>query len=149
MNTSGSVHPRAGGGEFQGSVRTFVNDLPAPSLPAGRYDRWVMDEPVIELSDAEKRRVWDRFYEKFSFQPSMSPSKWPAIKEPGASVTWSLATLPDEPDYERLDRLVAVVEQDCPPALARRALCSPSTGSTRRTASHRKRWAVLDNRPGR
>nr|WP_306324812.1 DUF2716 domain-containing protein [Streptomyces venezuelae] len=28
----------------------------------------------MELSDAEDRRVWDRFYEKFSFQPSMSPS---------------------------------------------------------------------------
>ncbi|MFF5924435.1 DUF2716 domain-containing protein, partial [Streptomyces flavochromogenes] len=94
-----------------GSVRTSVNDLSAPSLLAGRYDRRVMDEPVIELSDAEERRIWDRFNEKFSFQPSMSPSKWPAIKEPGASVTWSLATLPDEPDYERLDRLVAVVEQ--------------------------------------
>ncbi|MEU3605682.1 DUF2716 domain-containing protein [Streptomyces sp. NPDC035033] len=66
---------------------------------------------MTELSDAEDRRVWDRFSEQFGFRPSMSPSTWPAIEEPGASVTWSLAALPDEPGDERLDRLVAVVEQ--------------------------------------
>ncbi|MFI2297331.1 DUF2716 domain-containing protein [Actinacidiphila glaucinigra] len=70
-----------------------------------------MDEPVAELADAEDRHVWDRFYQEFSFQPSISSLKWPAIKEPATSVTWSLATLPDEPDYERLDRLVEVVQQ--------------------------------------
>lgn len=36
--------------------------------------------------------------------------KWRAAKEPGVSVTWSLAAL-DDPEYERLDRLVEVVEQ--------------------------------------
>ncbi|MGW9133074.1 DUF2716 domain-containing protein [Streptomyces sp. NPDC055681] len=69
------------------------------------------DEPVIELSGAEERRVWDRFYEEFNFQPRMSSPKRPAIKEPVASVTWSLASLPDEPDNERLDRLIEVVER--------------------------------------
>ncbi|MEU9865439.1 DUF2716 domain-containing protein [Streptomyces sp. NPDC047971] len=46
---------------------------------------------MIELSDAEERRIWDRFYEEFGFQPREQP----VIKEPFASVTWSLATLPD------------------------------------------------------
>ncbi|MEU6948152.1 DUF2716 domain-containing protein [Streptomyces sp. NPDC046316] len=41
----------------------------------------------------------------------MSPLKWPAIKEPCASVTWNLSALDDDPCDERLDRLVAVVEQ--------------------------------------
>ncbi len=71
----------------------------------------MMEESVAALPEAEYRRVWDRFYQEFSFQPSMSSLKWPAIKEPAASVTWSLATLPDKPDYERLDRLVKVVQQ--------------------------------------
>ncbi|MET9876460.1 DUF2716 domain-containing protein [Actinacidiphila glaucinigra] len=70
-----------------------------------------MDEPVTELSEAEYRHVWDRFYAEFNFQPSVSSLKWPAIKEPAESVTWSLATLPGEPDYESLDRLVEVVQQ--------------------------------------
>ncbi|GAA1376073.1 DUF2716 domain-containing protein [Streptomyces beijiangensis] len=70
----------------------------------------MMEDPVAALPEAEYRRVWDRFYAEFNFQPSMSSLKWPAIQEPVASVTWSLATLPDEPDYERLDRLVEVVE---------------------------------------
>lgn len=38
----------------------------------------------------------------FPMEPSSC--KWPAIKEPVASVTWSLATLPDGPDIERLNR---------------------------------------------
>ncbi|MDX2702661.1 DUF2716 domain-containing protein [Streptomyces sp. PA03-6a] len=70
-----------------------------------------MDEPVAALPEAEYRHIWDRFYQEFSFQPSMSSLEWPAIKEPAASITWSLATLPDEPDYERLDRLVEVVQR--------------------------------------
>ncbi|MEV5343000.1 DUF2716 domain-containing protein [Streptomyces sp. NPDC052676] len=71
----------------------------------------MMEEAVAELAEAEYRRVWDRFYEDFSFQPSMSPFKWPAIEEPVASVTWSLAALDNDPDDEHLDRLVAVVKQ--------------------------------------
>ncbi|MFF7452544.1 MULTISPECIES: DUF2716 domain-containing protein [unclassified Streptomyces] len=66
----------------------------------------MMEDPVAALSDAEEQRVWDRFFAEFNFQPRLRP----AIKEPAASVTWSLATLPDDPDHERLDRLVEVVE---------------------------------------
>ncbi|MGW6574423.1 DUF2716 domain-containing protein [Streptomyces sp. NPDC054945] len=33
------------------------------------------------------------------------------VKEPLDSVTWSLTSLDDDPEYERLDRLVEVVEQ--------------------------------------
>ncbi|WP_405412465.1 DUF2716 domain-containing protein [Streptomyces decoyicus] len=69
------------------------------------------NEPVVELPEAEYRRVWDRFCAEFAFRPSVYATKWPAIKEPVASLTWSLAALDDDPDYERFDRLVEVVEQ--------------------------------------
>ncbi|MFD7974256.1 DUF2716 domain-containing protein [Streptomyces sp. NPDC059071] len=69
------------------------------------------NEPVFKLQEAEYHRVWDRFCAEFVFRPSMYAAKWPAIKEPTASVTWSLAALDDDPDYMRLDRLVEVVQQ--------------------------------------
>ncbi|MFD7320375.1 DUF2716 domain-containing protein [Streptomyces sp. NPDC059875] len=71
----------------------------------------MMEEPVVALPEAEYRRVWDCFYEEFSFRPSMSSFTWPAIKEPVESATWSLAALDDDPSDERLDRLVEVVQQ--------------------------------------
>jgi hypothetical protein len=71
----------------------------------------MMEDPVAALPESEYRRVWDRFYEDFNFRPSMSSLKWPSIKEPVASVTWSLTALDDDPGYECLDRLVDVVEQ--------------------------------------
>ncbi|MEU6851381.1 DUF2716 domain-containing protein [Actinacidiphila alni] len=71
----------------------------------------MIEDPVIVLPEADYRRVWDRFYEDFSFRPSTNPIKWPAIQEPVASVAWSLAALDDDSSYERLDHLVAVVEQ--------------------------------------
>jgi hypothetical protein len=71
----------------------------------------MMKDPVAALPEAEYRRVWDRFYEDFNFRPSMSSFKWPSIKEPVASVTWSLTALDDDPGYECLDRMVDVVEQ--------------------------------------
>ncbi|MFG2716477.1 DUF2716 domain-containing protein [Streptomyces goshikiensis] len=71
----------------------------------------MIDEPVVQLSEAEYRDVWDRFDAEFAFRPGMNPAKWPAIKEPLDSVTWSLASLDDDPAYERLDRLVEVVKQ--------------------------------------
>ncbi|MFD7028666.1 DUF2716 domain-containing protein [Streptomyces sp. NPDC059917] len=69
------------------------------------------NEPVVQLPEAEYRRVWDRFYAEFAFRPSMNPTTWPAIKEPVASATWNLASLEDDPDYERLDRLVALIKR--------------------------------------
>ncbi|MER5207557.1 DUF2716 domain-containing protein [Streptomyces sp. NPDC002825] len=66
---------------------------------------------MAELPEAEYRRVWDRFYEDFDFRPSTSSSEWPSIKEPVASVTWSVTALDGDPEYERLDRLVEAVEQ--------------------------------------
>ncbi|WP_218058164.1 DUF2716 domain-containing protein [Streptomyces sp. Wb2n-11] len=71
----------------------------------------MMEVPVAAPAEAEYQRVGDRCYEDFLFRPSMSSFTWPAIEEPVASVTWSLAALDDDPSYERLDRLVAVVEQ--------------------------------------
>ncbi|MBT2407684.1 DUF2716 domain-containing protein [Streptomyces sp. ISL-87] len=66
---------------------------------------------MVQLPEAEYRDVWDRFYAEFAFRPGMNPATWPAIKEPVNSVTWSLSSLDDDPAYERLDRLVEVVEQ--------------------------------------
>ncbi|MFF3969750.1 DUF2716 domain-containing protein [Streptomyces rubiginosohelvolus] len=80
-----------------------------------------MESPVVELVEAEYRRVWDRFYDEFMFQPSTSSLEWPAIKEPAASVTWSLAALDDDSDHERLDRLVDVVEQGLTSCLGSKA----------------------------
>ncbi|MFB6783449.1 DUF2716 domain-containing protein [Streptomyces sp. NPDC056352] len=57
-----------------------------------------MEDPVAVLPEAEYRRVWDRFYAEFQFQPSTSALRWPAIKEPAASAAWSLAALDDDPD---------------------------------------------------
>ncbi|MFJ4778135.1 DUF2716 domain-containing protein [Streptomyces sp. NPDC088762] len=71
----------------------------------------MIKEPVVQLSEAEYRDVWDRFDTEFAFRASMNPDKWPAIREPLDSVTWSLAALHDDPEFERLDRLVEVVEQ--------------------------------------
>ncbi|MER6690233.1 DUF2716 domain-containing protein [Streptomyces minutiscleroticus] len=68
-------------------------------------------EGVSELTEAEYRNVWDRFYAEFAFRPSVNPAEWPAIKEPSDSVTWSLASLDEDPHYTRLDRFVALVEQ--------------------------------------
>jgi len=69
------------------------------------------EDPVVVLSEAEYRHVWDRFSADFRFQPSMSPLTWPAIAEPLASTTWSLTPLDDDPGHARLDRLTAVVKQ--------------------------------------
>ncbi|WFB07908.1 DUF2716 domain-containing protein [Streptomyces sp. LX-29] len=69
------------------------------------------EDPVTVLAEAEHRRVWDRFSAGFRFRPGMSPFTWPAIKEPVASATWSLAALDDDPEHARLDRLVEVVQQ--------------------------------------
>ncbi|MFE7712721.1 DUF2716 domain-containing protein [Streptomyces sp. NPDC057486] len=70
----------------------------------------MLEDPVAVLPEAEYRRVWDRFYAEFQFRPSTSALRWPAIKEPAASAAWSLAALDVDPDYERLERLVEVVE---------------------------------------
>ncbi|MFC9588706.1 DUF2716 domain-containing protein [Streptomyces sp. NPDC056944] len=81
-----------------------------------------MKEPVVQLSEAEYRDVWERFDAEFAFRPSMNPATWPSIKEPLDSVTWSLASLDDDPGYERLDRLVEVVEKGL-------AACVPPQGT--------------------
>jgi hypothetical protein len=54
---------------------------------------------VEKLEDPEYGRVWNRFAKQFQFPPGMSSSTRPAIKEPADSVTWSLDSLDDDPDY--------------------------------------------------
>ncbi|MGW4940838.1 DUF2716 domain-containing protein [Actinoplanes sp. NPDC004185] len=39
----------------------------------------------------------------------MQRRTWPAIKEPAASITWSLAALDDDPGYLKLDAMVDVL----------------------------------------
>ncbi|WP_369251448.1 DUF2716 domain-containing protein [Streptomyces sp. R41] len=68
-------------------------------------------ESVTELPEAEYRSVCDRFYAEFAFRQSVDPAKWPAIKELADSITWSLASLDEDPGYVRLERFVTLVEQ--------------------------------------
>lgn len=42
----------------------------------------------IELNDKEYSQVWNEFYARFRFRPSMS--SFPGIEEPFGSITWSI-----------------------------------------------------------
>ncbi|KJK47412.1 hypothetical protein UK23_20405 [Lentzea aerocolonigenes] len=42
-------------------------------------------------TEVDYRRVWDAFYERFHFKPSIYPKDWPTITEPQGSVTLDLA----------------------------------------------------------
>ncbi|MEU7903391.1 DUF2716 domain-containing protein [Actinoplanes sp. NPDC049118] len=64
---------------------------------------------VETLEEPEYGRLWDRFRRQFAFRPGMTRATWPAIKEPVASVTWSLGALDDDAGYQRLDAMVAAV----------------------------------------
>lgn len=73
--------------------------------------------PVVELTDLEKRTVWDRWFAEFAFRPHMHV--FPGIREPVPSATWSLNLLNDDPCYLRLGLFRATVEQalaTCTPA---------------------------------
>lgn len=73
-----------------------------------------MNAPVIAMPGAEERRHWDRFYAEFKFRPRNGSSTGPGIKEPIASVTWSLAALFDGrtgTDNDDIDRFIDVVER--------------------------------------
>jgi len=41
------------------------------------------------LDDEEYNMVWDMIEHKYQFSPSIYPEKWPGIKEPAPSVTFS------------------------------------------------------------
>ncbi len=45
----------------------------------------------LELGECEYRKIWDDFYGRFSFSPSIDPHAWPSINEPVPSVTYSIA----------------------------------------------------------
>ncbi|WP_194894665.1 DUF2716 domain-containing protein [Catenulispora pinisilvae] len=71
---------------------------------------------VVELSYAEHRATWDRWYADFAFRPSTR--QFPGIQEPTSSLTWSLDALNDDPGCIKLDQFTATVEQaiaDCTP----------------------------------
>ncbi len=42
------------------------------------------------LSEHERQTVWDRFYEAFSFYPSVHANHWPGIVEPQPSITYGI-----------------------------------------------------------
>jgi hypothetical protein len=67
-----------------------------------------MAEP---LRDPEYAEVWDRFEAAFSFAPSMT--RWPGIREPTPSVTWSLAD--DDLSIDDLDAAVRAGLTACTP----------------------------------
>lgn len=45
----------------------------------------------MELDDIEYNFVWDKFYEQFSFTPSINKTSWPGIAEPTPSETYSIS----------------------------------------------------------
>ncbi len=40
------------------------------------------------LTECEYDAVWDRFYDHFTFRPSVSAADWPSIQEPNPSITF-------------------------------------------------------------
>jgi hypothetical protein len=61
------------------------------------------EDDVRQLTEAEYRQVWDQFYSRFDFRPSIH--RFPGIAEPHASMTWSLEPL----HGGQVDRLVSIV----------------------------------------
>lgn len=45
----------------------------------------------LQLPQKEKDEVWDRFYDRFSFHPSVHEEHWPGIREPVPCLTYSIA----------------------------------------------------------
>ncbi|WP_435107007.1 DUF2716 domain-containing protein [Nocardiopsis synnemataformans] len=59
-----------------------------------------VERPVRQLlSDPEHDDLWDRFYERFSFKPSIEV--YPGIREPVGSATWFLDR-PNDPELEQV-----------------------------------------------
>jgi hypothetical protein len=59
----------------------------------------------IELDEKACRATWDAVTEAFRFLPSTDPADWPSLREPEASVTYSLQRLWRDPArHERLRR---------------------------------------------
>ena len=44
-----------------------------------------------ELSEEDYKKVWGELYQRYNFEPSVDPKKWPGIDEPGLSITISLS----------------------------------------------------------
>jgi len=40
------------------------------------------------FSESEYREIWDRFYSRFQFKPSVRKEDWPVILEPSPSMLW-------------------------------------------------------------
>lgn len=48
---------------------------------------------LIPISQEDYDNIWDRFYEDFSFNPSIKPSDWPSIKTDKPNFKFSIADL--------------------------------------------------------
>lgn len=59
----------------------------------------MMNTAWAELERETEDKVWNRFYEEFSFKASVDPANWPGIVEPTPSVTYSIATLYNETHF--------------------------------------------------
>lgn len=65
-----------------------------------------MDSAFIELDDRKYRYIWDTFYKKFNFNPSIHENDFPGILEPTPSATYSIARIYEsgEKEFEKLSK---------------------------------------------
>ena len=57
-----------------------------------------------DLSEAEQNTVWDAFYSRFSFRPSVDPKNWPSFSVPSPFITWRVPDPWSGPAMEDLAR---------------------------------------------
>jgi hypothetical protein len=57
----------------------------------------------IPLSQAVRRSVWDEFYAKFQFRPSVHPQQWPGICEPTPFRTYDITGVRNDPNRDVLE----------------------------------------------
>ena len=43
-----------------------------------------------EFEELDYKKIWEKFYDLYGFEPSVDPRKWPGIVEPSPSLTISL-----------------------------------------------------------
>src|SRR5262252_1620606 len=73
------------------------------------------------LPEAVRKGVWDEFYARFQFRPSVHFQEWPGIREPTPFRTYNIAGVRDDPNRAVLE---TQFETTC--LLALRKAVSPS-----------------------
>ncbi|MEU1897575.1 DUF2716 domain-containing protein [Nocardiopsis dassonvillei] len=92
--------------EADGELRRMYLDAGFQEVTTVRSYHWspagvpAVERPVRQLLfDPEHDELWDRFYERFSFKPSIEVH--PGIREPVDSATWFLDR-PNDPELEQI-----------------------------------------------